>query len=86
MISSTRRFCSFMLKPPRSVEVASRLHDPAPISYPRGAWLRQSAEPARIVIKRQGQQRFGDNEVIGLAIGASDVYCFDSKTGAALAA
>ncbi|KQU92933.1 sn-glycerol-3-phosphate ABC transporter ATP-binding protein UgpC [Devosia sp. Root105] len=46
----------------------------------------EAAEPARIVIKRQGQQRFGDNEVIGLAIGASDVYCFDSKTGAALAA
>jgi hypothetical protein len=41
---------------------------------------------ASIVIKRPGQQRFSDNEVIGLAIGASDVYCFDSKTGAVLAA
>lgn len=40
---------------------------------------------ASIVIA-PGQQRFSDNEVIGLAIGTSDVYCFDSKTGAVLAA
>ena len=40
----------------------------------------------RIVIKRPGQQRFGDNEVIGLAMKAADIYCFDSKTGAALTA
>ncbi len=46
----------------------------------------EATEPARIVIKRPGQHRFGDNELIGLAIGAADVYCFDSKTGAALAA
>jgi ABC-type sugar transport system ATPase subunit len=46
----------------------------------------EAAESARIVIKRPGQQRFGDQEVIGLAIGPSDIYCFDRTTGAALAA
>lgn len=40
----------------------------------------------RIVIKRPGQQRFGDNEVIGLSMKPADIYCFDSKTGAALTA
>ena len=43
-------------------------------------------EAERIVIKRPGQQRFCDNEVIGLAIKPADIYCFDSKTGASLAA
>ena len=45
----------------------------------------ETAEPSRIVIKRPGQQRFGDNEVIGLAMQPSDIYCFDSKTGMSLA-
>ncbi len=40
----------------------------------------------RIVIKRPGQQRFSDNELIGLAMNPVDIYCFDSRTGAALAA
>jgi multiple sugar transport system ATP-binding protein len=45
----------------------------------------ETAEPSRIVIKRPGQQRFGDNEVIGLAMQPADIYCFDSKTGMSLA-
>lgn len=45
-----------------------------------------AGEAQRIVIKRPGQQRFSDNELIGLALQPSDVYCFDSRTGVALAA
>jgi ABC-type sugar transport system ATPase subunit len=42
-------------------------------------------ETERIVIKRPGQQRFTDDEVIGLEMKPVDIYCFDSKTGASLA-
>jgi hypothetical protein len=40
----------------------------------------------RIVIKRPGQHRFNDNEVIGITVKSEHIYCFDSNTGAALAA
>lgn len=42
-------------------------------------------EGQRIVIKRPGQYRYIDNEVIGLAVKPGNIYCFDSNTGAALA-
>jgi ABC-type sugar transport system ATPase subunit len=40
----------------------------------------------RIVIKRPGQQRFADNERIGLGVRPADVYCFDRTTGIAVGA
>ena len=47
-----------------------------------GAQPKEEAE--RIIIKRPGQRRFSDDELVGLVVGHEDIYCFDRDTGVAL--
>jgi ABC-type sugar transport system ATPase subunit len=46
----------------------------------------EAAENERIVVKRQGQQRFAAKELVGLSLDANALYCFDAETGETLQA
>jgi ABC-type sugar transport system ATPase subunit len=43
-----------------------------------------AAEAERIVIKHPGQHRFGESEIIGLAVKPASIYCFENQTGVAM--
>jgi len=41
-------------------------------------------ECPRVTVKRPGQRRFGDRELVGLTLRSEDIYCFNATTGASL--